>query len=236
MASNLHEKHRSLIVGMFCLLSFLGTTVSYAADGSTSAYSTRQVSQIRGTVIDASGEAVIGASIIEKGTTNGTITDIDGNFVLSTSQGATLEISYIGYVTQTLIATPGMRIVLQEDTQALEEVVVVGYGTMKKSDLTGSVGSVSSEKLAARGTTRLEDALQGAVAGVDISQSNSRAGGSFNIQIRGQASINRESSPLYVIDGVVSESMDFLNPEDIERVDILKDASSTAIYVSRASA
>jgi TonB-linked SusC/RagA family outer membrane protein len=218
------------------MLHFAVPAIYAANDVLPDVHSTQQTGQIKGTVIDDLGEPVIGATVVEEGTTNGTTTDAEGRFTLNCAKGAKLVITYIGYVVQTVEAIPDMIVALSEDTQALEEVVVVGYGTMKKSDLTGAVGSVSAEKLAARGATRLEDALQGSVPGVNITQSNSRAGGSFNMQIRGQASINRESSPLYVIDGVVSESMDFLNPEDIERVDILKDASSTAIYGSRASA
>ena len=236
MNSNFYGKHKPLVVAMFCFTLLWGSNPTYASDGMAAVRSTQQAAQVRGTIVDAAGEPVIGASVLEKGTTNGTITNLDGNFTLSGTVGTELVISYIGYITQTVKITPNMKITLHEDTQTLDEVVVVGYGTMKKSDLTGSVGSVSSEKLAARGSVSVEAALQGAVPGVDISQSNSRAGGGFKMQIRGQASINREVSPLYVIDGVVSESMDFLNPEDIERVDILKDASSTAIYGSRASA
>lgn len=236
MNFNFHEKPKLIIVITICLSSFLGGNFVSAVNVDVSEYSIQQSIQIRGTITDVDGDPVIGASITEKGSTNGTVSDLEGNFELSCSSGADITISYLGYITQTVKASSTMKIILQEDTKKLDEVVVVGYGTMKKSDLTGSVGSISSEKLAARGSTRLEEALQGAIPGVDISQSNSRAGGSFNMQIRGQTSINRQSSPLYVIDGVVSESMDFLNPEDIERVDILKDASSTAIYGSRASA
>ena len=181
---------------------------------------------------------IIGANITELGTTNGVITDFDGNFTLNVQADAKIQISFIGYIMQTVAV--GNRthfdIVLKEDTKTLDEVVVVGYGTMKKSDLTGSIASVSSEKLASRGTVRVEDALQGAIPGVNITQSNSRANGSFDMQIRGQASINNSSDPLFVVDGMVVSSIDFLNPEDIERIDVLKDASSTAIYGSRASA
>lgn len=193
---------------------------------------------ISGTVVDGTGEPIIGANVLEVGTTNGVITDIDGNFKLQGVQpGAKIQVSFIGYIPQTVVAgnQTNLRITLKEDAQALDEVVVVGYGTMKKTDVTGSLSSVSAEKLAARGVLRVEDALQGSVPGVNITQSNSRANGGFNIQIRGQASINNTSGPLYVVDGMVVSSIDFLNPEDIERIDVLKDASSTAIYGSRAS-
>lgn len=199
----------------------------------------QQENVIKGIVVDTNGETVIGASVLVKGTTNGTITDLDGNFTLSgVPSDAVIQVSFVGYQTLDIPikGQTSIRVTLKEDTETLDEVVVVGYGTMKKSDLTGSVASVSSEKLSARGATSLEEALQGVVPGVNITQSNSRAGGGFDMQIRGQASINKESSPLYVIDGVVCSSMDFLNPEDIERIDVLKDASSTAIYGSRASA
>lgn len=197
-----------------------------------------QERSITGTVVDEANEPIIGANITELGTTNGVITDLDGNFTLNVQADAKIQISFIGYIMQTVAV--GNRthfdIVLKEDTKTLDEVVVVGYGTMKKSDLTGSIASVSSEKLASRGTVRVEDALQGAIPGVNITQSNSRANGSFDMQIRGQASINNSSDPLFVVDGMVVSSIDFLNPEDIERIDVLKDASSTAIYGSRASA
>lgn len=194
--------------------------------------------QISGTVIDGTGEPVIGANVLEIGTTNGVITDIDGNFRLEgVKPNAKIQVSFIGYITQTIpVGNQSIiKVTLKEDAQALDEVVVTGYGTMKKSDVTGSISSVSAKKLAARGVLRVEDALQGSVPGVNITQSNSRANGGFDIQIRGQASITKSSGPLYVVDGMVVSSIDFLNPEDIERIDVLKDASSTAIYGSRAS-
>lgn len=194
--------------------------------------------QISGTVIDGTGEPIIGANVLEIGTTNGVITDIDGNFRLEgVRSNAKIQVSFIGYITQTIpVGNQSIiKVTLKEDAQALDEVVVTGYGTMKKSDVTGSISSVSAKKLAARGALRVEDALQGSVPGVNITQSNSRANGGFDIQIRGQASITKSSGPLYVVDGMVVSSIDFLNPEDIERIDVLKDASSTAIYGSRAS-
>ena len=193
--------------------------------------------QVTGTIIDSTGDPVIGANVLEVGTTNGVITDIDGNFRLMVQPNAKLKISFIGYITQVITVgnQNNIKVTLKDDAQALDEVVVVGYGSMKKNDVTGSLSSVSADKLAARGALRIEDALQGSVPGVNITQSNSRANGSFNIQIRGQASINNTSGPLYVVDGMVVSSIDFLNPEDIERIDVLKDASSTAIYGSRAS-
>lgn len=192
---------------------------------------------VTGVVKDATGEGMIGVNILAKGTTNGVITDLDGRFSLQGVDDKTiLVISYIGYVAQEIPVgkQTSIHVVLKEDAQALDEVVVVGYGVQKKSDLTGSVGSVNSDNLVAKGSTSVMESLQGQVAGVDISQSSSRAGESFNISIRGKSSL-AGGSPLFVIDGVVCDHMDFLNPADIDKIDILKDASSTAIYGSRAT-
>ena len=191
---------------------------------------------IKGKVIDEKGETLIGVSILVKGTTIGTVTDFDGNFSLEVPKNGTLVISYVGYKSQEIKVSgrTDFAITLASDNKLLDEVVVVGYGLVKKSDLTGSVGSVKSETIAAKGSTSVMESLQGQVAGVNISQSSSRAGDGFKIQIRGKSSLN-EAEPLYVIDGVVCDNMDFLNPMDIEKVDVLKDASSTAIYGSRAT-
>ena len=187
---------------------------------------------LRGTVKDANGEPMIGVSIQGVGGV-GAVTDLDGNFSIANAEPSTvLKISYVGYKPQTVKVgnRSALDIIMQEESNSLNELVVVGYGTMRKRDLTGSIASVNSEKLNARGTTTLGEALQGSVPGVSITQTSSRPGGSFDVQIRGQASINKQSQPLYVIDGIVCSSMDFLNPNDIERLDVLKDASSTAIY------
>ncbi len=196
-----------------------------------------QNARVTGRVTDANGEAVIGVSIVEKGTTNGTITDIDGNFSLNVKQGATLVISYVGYVTQSIPATPGkpMDIVLQEDAGMLEEVVVVGYGSVKKSDLTGAVASVNTEDLLRGGKTNAVGAMQGVLPGVQIQRNNNKPGGDYDILIRGLNTISGSTAPLVVVDGVPGASLSYLNPDDIERIDILKDASSTAIYGSRAT-
>ena len=194
--------------------------------------------QITGTVSDGTGEPVIGANVLEAGTTNGVITDIDGNFRLQGVQpNAKIQVSFIGYITQTLTVgnQTNLKVTLKEDAQALDEVIVVGYGVQKKSDLTGSVGSVDNEKLAAKGASTVMESLQGQVAGVDISQSSSRVGESFNISIRGKSTLGGSTNPLFVVDGVICDDINFLNPSDIEKIDILKDASSTAIYGSRAT-
>lgn len=197
---------------------------------------TQQNRSVTGRVVDEKGEPLIGVSIQVKGTKLGTVTDFDGNFKLNAPADTTLVISYVGFRTQEieLKGRSDCQVSMVPDDQLLDEVVVVGYGVVKKSDLTGSVGSVKSDVISARGSTSVMESLQGQVAGVNITQSSSRAGDGFSIQIRGKSSLN-EAEPLYVIDGVVCDNMDFLNPMDIEKVDVLKDASSTAIYGSRAT-
>ena len=193
---------------------------------------------LTGTVKDQNGEPLIGVSVSVGGRPVA-ITDYDGRFSLSPAQPSEkIEFSYIGYQTQTI--TPGNRtqidVVMTDDAHSLNELVVVGYGTMKKSDLTGAVGSIGTEKLNEKGAPSILESLQGSVPGVSITKSTGRAGGSMNIEIRGKNSISGSQSPLYVVDGIICSDIDFLNPQDIERIDILKDASSTAIYGSRATA
>ena len=192
---------------------------------------------VTGTVKDATGEPMIGVTVLLNGQA-AAVTDIDGNFSIKAEPKDVVKVSYIGYTDQQITVgnKTSLDIVLQEDSQTLNEVVVVGYGTMKKSDLTGSVSSVDTEKLNAKGAASVMGNLQGANPGVNITQSSGRAGSDFNIEIRGKSSINRETTPLYVVDGVICSDIQWLNPQDIERIDVLKDASSTAIYGSRATA
>ena len=193
--------------------------------------------KVTGTVVDATGEAVIGASVIIKGTNNGTVTDFEGNFTLANvPQNANLVISYIGYRTQT-IAVSGknqINVTLEEDKQLLDEVVVVGYGVQRKSDVTGALTRVGEKELGTKPVSNAFEALQGKAAGVDITSSQ-RPGTVGSILIRGSRSLNASNSPLYVVDGVPLQAggIETLNPRDIESIDILKDASSTAIYGSR---
>ena len=193
--------------------------------------------KVSGTVVDATGEPVIGASVIVKGTSNGTVTDFDGNFtVVNVPANGNLVISYVGYRTQT-ISVAGksqIKVTLEEDKQLLDEVVVVGYGVQRKSDVTGALTRVGEKELNAKPVNNAFEALQGKAAGVDITTSE-RPGTVGSISIRGQRSINAGQGPLYVVDGVPLQatSLDALNPRDIESIDILKDASSTAIYGSR---
>ncbi|MBR1877895.1 MAG: SusC/RagA family TonB-linked outer membrane protein [Paludibacteraceae bacterium] len=200
---------------------------------------------VQGTVIDAAnGEPIIGASILEIGTTNGTITDWDGNFVLNVQPGAKLAISYMGYKTQELDAVPNMKVKLGEDSELLEEVVVVGYGVVKKGDATGSVTAIKPDDMNKGLTTNAQDMIQGKIAGVNVVAADGTPGGAGSITIRGGASLNASNSPLIVIDGLamdengiqgVSNPLSMVNPNDIESFTVLKDASATAIYGSRAS-
>lgn len=222
-----------LLTGAMPLLSFAGNPAVIALEKSSLADVV-----VTGKVVDQKGEALIGVSVKVKGTNRGMSTDMNGGFKLTVPDNGVLVINYVGYESQevSVAGKTTIRIVLKESSSALDEVVVVGYGTMKKRDLTGSVGSVNSETLTARGTTSVMGALQGAVAGVNINSASAKPGASFNIQIRGQNSLSASGSkPLYVVDGIVMDNIDWLNPADIEKIDVLKDASSTAIYGSRGS-
>lgn len=193
--------------------------------------------EIKGTIVDVSNEPVIGASVLEKGTTNGTITDIDGNFSLRVKNNATLVVSFVGYLTQeiTVAGRTTLQITLKEDTKQLEEVVVVGYGVQKKSSMTASVTSVSSKDLVKQVTSNVASALQGRAPGVEILQKGGEAGGNVSILIRGAGSFG-STEPLYIIDGAVSNNgINSLNPNDISSIEILKDGSAAAIYGSRAA-
>ena len=187
---------------------------------------------VKGVVKDNFGEPVIGANVTEKGTTNGMITDLDGNFSLTVQKNATLVISYIGYVTQEIAikGNTNLNITLKEDSKALEEVVVIGYGTARKSDVTGSIASVGGDKLREMPATNITYALQNRIAGVDMSQTSSRPGASMQIRIRGTRSLTASNDPLIVLDGIpFMGDLSDINPGDIKSMDILKDASSTAI-------
>ena len=196
----------------------------------------QQKKAITGTVVDAAGVPIIGANIIEAGTTNGTVTDVDGKFSLSVENNAIIHISYIGYLEQN-IATAGkssFNITLIEDTKALDEVIVVGYGTARKSDLTGSISSVQGQKLTMRSTQQLSTALQGQIAGVQVTRSSGEPGASASIRIRGITTLSN-NDPLVIVDGVPSSLNDVV-ASDVETMTVLKDAASAAIYGSRAAA
>ncbi|MDR2917995.1 MAG: TonB-dependent receptor [Tannerella sp.] len=216
-----------------------------------------QSKRIRGVVSDKSGEPIIGANVVEKGTTNGLITDLDGAFEITIEAGKVLVISYIGYITREIPITESTRALLNielvEDTQTLDEVVVVGYGVMKKSDLTGSVSSFKKDALNKGVSSSLSGLLEGKAAGVQITQASAEPGGGINVMVRGAGSVNAGSGPLYVVDGLPIETgnvvdgyggsmpgqrvarspISNINPADIESIEILKDASATAIYGAR---
>ena len=203
------------------------------------AFSMAMSAQITGTVLeDATDFPVIGASVVEVGTTNGVITDFDGNFVLNVAEGTQIEISYMGFAAKTLAAKDGMVVKLEEDTYALQEVVAIGYGSQTKKEITGSVASVKAEDFNKGAFNSAEGLLQGKVAGLTMSKDG---GGDptnrgFSVQIRGTGSLTGSTTPLYIIDGVPGASMNNLNPNDIESMDVLKDGSAAAIYGTRANA
>ncbi|MBQ9678593.1 MAG: TonB-dependent receptor [Prevotella sp.] len=190
---------------------------------------------VKGTVNDETGEPVIGATVKVQGTNEGAITDFDGNFSVKAASNATLSVSYVGYITQQ-VAVGGrstINIVLKEDTNTLNDVVVIGYGTMKKSDISGSVATINKEQMERKVPVNIAQALQGAAAGVMVTNQDGAPGTASAIRIRGIGTINGDAQPLYVVDGVqVGNNADFVNPSDIENIEILKDASASAIYGS----
>ena len=185
----------------------------------------------KGTVVDATGEPVIGATVVEKGNPkNAAVTDFDGNFTLKLQKGKTLVISYIGMVTQEVAASDNMQVKLQDDNAALDEVVVVGYTSKARKDLTGSVGSVSGAKLAAVPVSSAAEALQGKIAGVQVTTVDGQPGADINIRVRGATSVTQSNDPLFIVDGFQQDNINDIPPSDIASIDVLKDASLTAIY------
>lgn len=195
----------------------------------------QQNKKVTGVVKDAQGEAIIGANVVQKGTTNGTVTDFDGNYMLEVPAGATLQFSYMGYLTKDVIVgnEQVIHVALTEDTQNLDEVVVVGYGVQRKSDVTGSISVTKADEMLKQQSFSALDGLKGKASGVNIFSNSGQPGGASRVMIRGIGTINSSSDPLYVVDGVVMEDFKFLNPNDIERIEVLKDASSAAIYGAR---
>ena len=216
----------------------MGVAGGLPAYASSESVSVQQQNGIcKGVVKDGTGEPVIGASVLVKGTTNGTITDIDGNFTISgVKKGATIEVSFVGYVTQNIVWNgSALNVTLKDDTQALEEVVVVGYGTQKKANLSGSVASVDSKQLQNRPIQNVSSGLQGLMPGVTITGTNGAPGmDSGSIRVRGTGTLNT-ASPYILIDGVESETMSAIDPNDIASISVLKDAASAAIYGSKAA-
>ncbi len=201
-----------------------------------SATASAQKQRFSGTVTDDKGEPVIGASVVEKGSSNGGITDIDGHFTVEVEAGAPLVVSYIGYASVEVAAAPGMSVVLKEDASMLNDVVVIGYGVQKKSVVTAAIAKVSSEDLMGKMPVRMDNALKGLAAGVTVTSNSGQPGEGSRIRIRGNNSINSSSDPLYIVDGMPIEGgLDFVNPNDIESIEVLKDAASGAIYGARAA-
>ena len=222
-----------------------GTGINYELEGTHIILTTEAIKDLHaqqqaktetGTVTDVSGEPIIGANIRIKGTTTGTITDIDGNFSIKAEPQSVIEVSYIGYLTQETVINnqKSIRFLLKEDTKTLDEVVVIGYGVQKKADLTGSVANINTEKLNTQSNANIGQALQGKIAGVDIVSQGGAPGSGTRIMVRGIGTLNN-ASPLYIVDGMYMNSIDHINPNDIASIDVLKDASSAAIYGSRAA-
>ena len=210
---------RYMLLSVVCILG-IGVTSSWA-----------QI-RVKGTVVDETGAGFIGAGVVQVGTTNGTTTDLDGNFELTVPEGAILQFSFINYVTQEIPAAPTMRVVLLEDTNLLDEIIVVGYGVQRKSSVTGAISSVKSTDIEHRSISNVQSALQGKTPGVSVVQSNA-PGAAPAIRVRGFSS-NNDAAPLYVVDGVRLSDISGIDPNDIESMEILKDAASAAIYGAQA--
>lgn len=195
-----------------------------------------QTLSVSGIVTDETGEPLIGATVQEKGTSNGTATDADGAYSIKTAQGKTLVFSYIGYITKEVqVNGAKINVTMKENTNALEEVVVVGYGSMTRKDVTSSITTVRAKDMNVGIYTDPAQMLQGKVAGLSIVQSSDPNGGTASITLRGASTLNGSTSPLYVIDGIPDADLSLVSPNDIESIDVLRDASATAIYGSKAA-
>lgn len=242
---NLSRKARRICTSKFfaalTLVAVLTSGRAYVMSAAEASYpeaSVQQETKVSGVIVDTQGQPVPGASVIQKGTTNGIMSAVDGSFTIFVPGGATLQISCIGYTTIDVKSSPSMRVVLSEDNEFLDEVVVVGYGTQKKANLTGAVSTVDVAKtLEARPVADIGKALQGSVPGLTVLNSSGSIGGSPTITIRGLGTLSNDatSNPLIIVDGVAMEDISYLNPNDIENVSVLKDAASTSIYGSRAA-
>ena len=227
---------KTLMTAAICALFLSGGSVMAHAVDAPTVQEQQQTTNITVTIVDSKGEPIIGANVVEKGTTNGTITDVDGKATLNIKPGATLLVSFVGFKTTEVKVTKDMRITLKDDNELLDEVVVVGYGTQKKANLTGAVSTVDVAKtMEGRPQTDVMKALQGAVPGLTILNTSGDINSSASIEIRGVGSINGTLKPLYIVDGVSMSDISFLNPEDIEDISVLKDAASASIYGSRAA-
>ena len=195
-----------------------------------------QAQNVKGIVVDSSDEPLIGATVIVVGSNAGTATDIEGKFTITAAQGATLRVSYVGYnTTDVKVKGNDLRIVLKENNELLDEVVVVGYGTMKRKDLTGSITTVNSKDLNVGSYTDPGQLLQGKVPGLVVVQNSDPNGGVNSMTLRGASTLNGSTDPLYVVDGIPGVELNLIPPADIESIDVLRDASATAIYGSKAA-
>lgn len=211
---------------LFLLLALVASMTAFA-----------QKTNYSGVVVDGQGEPIIGASVVQKGTSQGSVTDVDGRFNVSVDAGSTLVISYIGYQSQEVTARQNMRIVLAEDEAiSLNDVVVVGYGVQKKSVVTAAIAKVSAQDLEGKTPVRMDNALKGLAAGVQVTSASGQPGEAPRVRVRGTSSVNSGNDPLYIVDGMpISGGLDFVNPSDIESIEVLKDAASAAIYGARAA-
>jgi TonB-linked SusC/RagA family outer membrane protein len=216
-----NQTARSLVITLLSLL----VTMTVSA----------QKVKIAGNVIDNGNQPVIGATVIEKGATNGVVTDLNGHFIINVENGATLRISYVGFKTKEMKAHNGMKIVMEDEANMLTEVVTIGYGSVRRKDVTTAVSSVSTKDLDSRPIVSAVQGIQGKAAGIQISQANGQPGSAPTVRVRGTTSLNGSNSPLYVVDGVPMTDIDYLSADDIDDIQVLKDASSAAIYGSRAA-
>lgn len=225
---------RLVIVMSLNLGLFMGNAEITHAQSLSDATVVHKKVNVTGVVKDKTGEPIIGASVIEIGTSNGTITDFDGNFSLSIPNGSKIQVSYIGYKSQTIqaVGEKSINVILKEDSETLDEVVVVGYGAVKKSDLTSSISTVKGKELEKTVSGNPLNALQGKVSGVQITNTSGAPGSTPRIIIRGVTSQNGVS-PLYVVDGIPGVSLNSISSSDILSMEILKDAAATSIYGSR---
>jgi TonB-linked SusC/RagA family outer membrane protein len=231
-------KKSNVIIMAAALMGLPLHSVAATGESATRPAGVEQAAQrtIKGIITDKNGEPIIGATISVEGTTNGTVSDLDGAFSLNVPVGSVLKVSYVGFTDQHITITNQreLNVVLKEDNKVLDEVVVIGYGTQRKADLTGSVANINAEKLNTESNTTIGQALQGKIAGVDIVSQGGTPGASPRIMVRGIGTLNN-AAPLYIVDGMYMDDIAHINPNDIASIDVLKDASSAAIYGSRAA-
>lgn len=221
---------KAMLIAGFAAIAY--PTTAMAAGVSVQAVN--QQEQVKGTVVDETGEPMIGVTVKVKGSTTGAITDLDGNFTLNAPAGSVIEISYVGYTTQSIKAVAGkaINVKMQPDAKVMDEVVVIGYGTVKKRDMLGAISQVKSDDIKQSPTMNAMEGLQGKISGLDITRTSGAAGSDPKILLRGNRSLDGSNDPLFVIDGISGGNINNLNPNDIESIEVLKDASSTAIYGS----